>query len=76
MSSFWDKQEELVVLPKNKSEDIMISHCIKNSKEYIDIRIYKQNYGSNAKTLTKSGVAIPMEAFLEEMPKLIEKFKK
>lgn len=74
--SFWDKQEQITVLPKNKTEDIMISHCTKNDKEYIDIRIYKQTYGSTTKTLTKNGVAIPMETFLNEMPKIIEQFKK
>ena len=27
MSSFWNKQELIGVIPKNKSEEIRISHC-------------------------------------------------
>lgn len=76
MSSFWNKQELIGVIPKNKSEEIRISHCERQGKEYIDVRIYKDVTTSTEKISTKNGVVIPKKEFIEEMPKILELLNK
>ena len=38
MSNFWDSQEILGTIQKNKRENIVISKCKRNNKEYTDVR--------------------------------------
>ena len=76
MSNFWDKQELIEIIPKNKSEEIRVSHCERQGKEYVDIRIYKDTSTSTEKISTKSGVVIPLKQFIEDMPKILEKLNK
>lgn len=40
MSKFWDKQEEIGRVTKNKKEEIVVSKCERQGKEYLDVRIY------------------------------------
>lgn len=39
MSNFWDKQDIIGSIKKNKREEIIVSKCERNNNEYIDIRI-------------------------------------
>ena len=41
MSNFWDLQETIGTLEKNKRENIVISKCKRNNKEYLDVRMFK-----------------------------------
>ena len=76
MSTFWDSTEVIGVLNKNKSEDIIISLCERQGKEYIDIRIYKNISTSDKKVITKNGVVIPKNEFLKEIPNIIDTLTK
>lgn len=58
MSSFWDKEEELSTVEKNKSENIVAKRCTKGDKTYIDIRISKVDKEGEYHPTSK-GVAIP-----------------
>ena len=42
MSDFWDKQKEVKTITKNKSENVVISYCSRNNKDYLDVRIHKK----------------------------------
>lgn len=75
MADFWSKQELIQVIPKNKKEEIRISLCERQSKEYIDIRIYKEVETSSEKICTKNGVVILKEEFIKEMPNILNKLK-
>lgn len=76
--AFWDKEELIITVEKNKSENIDIKHCKKNDKKYIDVRISRVNK-ENVYTPTSSGVAIPedkwqeisqaINSFIESTPK-------
>lgn len=76
MSDFWSKQELLKVIPKNKTEEIRVFYCERQSKEYIDIRIYKEIPTSPDKISTKNGVVIPKEEFLKEIPEILQLLNK
>lgn len=40
MSNFWDEQEAIGSVDKNKREKIVVTKCKRNGKEYLDARIY------------------------------------
>lgn len=60
--SFWDKEENIIEIEKNKSENIIVKECSKNEKEYVDIRISKVDK-EGIYHPTSSGVVIPKEGF-------------
>ena len=40
MSNFWDKQEIVGRVDKNKREQVVVSKCERQGKEYLDVRIH------------------------------------
>ena len=45
MASFWDSQETIFEIEKNKREKIVVSKCTRQGKEYLDYRIYADKDG-------------------------------
>lgn len=41
--AFWDSQETIKEIQKNKLEKVVVSHCIRDKNEYTDIRVHKRN---------------------------------
>ena len=72
MADFWDSEELLGKFVKNSREEIHIKKVAKNTKSYIDIRVFW--YDSNADEFRPSqkGVAIPLE-FAEELISVLKK---
>ena len=72
--SFWDKEELILTIAKNNSQNIDVKRCEKNEKSYIDIRVSKVD-----KDLvyhpTASGVAIPEANWSEIVNKVNELIK-
>lgn len=64
--AFWDKEELLVSIQKNKSQNIDVRFCIKSDKEYIDIRTSYLNK-SGEYYPSSNGVAIPKGSWNEIM---------
>lgn len=58
MSNFWDSQEILGTIQKNKRENIVISKCKRNNKEYTDVRIYAKNKDNDNYIPTSKGFNI------------------
>lgn len=54
-NNIWDHREHILVMPKNRIHDTMISHCIHKDREYADIRIYDNGIP------TRHGVSIKYE---------------
>lgn len=46
MSEFWDNQDIIGTIIKNKREEIVLSKCKRKDKEYVDIRIYSKTANS------------------------------
>lgn len=61
MSDFWDKQKEVKRVTKNKSEEIVISACSRNNKDYLDVRIYKKAKDSDTYIPTSKGFNIELK---------------
>lgn len=61
MSDFWDKQKEIKRVTKNKSEEIVISTCSRNNKNYLDVRIYKKAKDSDTYIPTSKGFNIELK---------------
>lgn len=57
--AFWDKEEMIVSVNKNKSENIEAKYVEKNDKGYVDVRISKADRDGNFHP-TSNGVAIPI----------------
>lgn len=55
MADFWNNQQEIVTVEKNKKETIKVSLCERQDKEYIELRIYAEDRP------TKKGIVIPKE---------------
>lgn len=58
MSNFWDLQETIGTLEKNKRENIVISKCKRNNKEYLDVRIHAKTKDSDNYVPTSKGFNI------------------
>lgn len=43
MSNFWEEQEAIGSITKNKKEEVVISRCMRNNKQYLDIRIHSKS---------------------------------
>ena len=39
-NNFWDEEEIINEIDKNKNQKIVIKKCFRQGKEYIDFRIY------------------------------------
>ena len=61
MSDFWDKQKELKRVTKNKSEEIVISACSRNGKDYLDVRIHKKAKDSDTYVPTSKGFNVELK---------------
>lgn len=57
--AFWDQEQLLITVDKNKSEKINVKHCVLKDKEYIDIRIAFEKEGEFLPS--SKGVSIPIE---------------
>lgn len=57
--AFWDKEESITSVQKNKSENIEIKYVEKNEKGYVDIRISRADRDGNFHP-TSNGVAVPV----------------
>lgn len=44
-ANFWDTQEVITEIEKNKKEKVVVSKCTRQGKEYIDYRIYADKDG-------------------------------
>lgn len=62
--AFWDKEEVLKTVKKNKSENIEARRCFKCDKTYIDIRVLKVDTEGEFHPTSK-GVAVPEEVWAE-----------
>lgn len=58
MSSFWDSQEIIGTIQKNKRENIIVSKCKRNDKEYTDVRIYAKSKDNDTYIPTSKGFNI------------------
>lgn len=65
MSSFWDKEEICGKIKKNSREEIQIKKVTKNSKDYIDIRVFWYDSDEDLYKPSQKGLAIPIESFSE-----------
>ena len=45
MANFWDTQETICEVEKNKREKVVVSKCTRQGKEYLDYRIYADKDG-------------------------------
>lgn len=70
--SFWDTEELILSVEKNKSQNIDVRKCTKDEKEYIDIRVSKVDK-DQVYHPTASGVAIPKDSWEKILLKLNEK---
>lgn len=61
MSDFWDKQKEVKRVTKNKSEEIVISACFRNGKDYLDVRIHKKAKDSDTYVPTSKGFNVELK---------------
>lgn len=57
LNNLWDFRENIVTIPKNQLCDIVVSHCKKDHRDYIDIRVYRGG------TPTIYGVSFGYKAF-------------
>lgn len=72
MSDFWDKKEIIGSITKNKKDEIIISKCERNKKEYIDIRIHSKTKDSGDTYLyTSKGINLD----INKKDKLIDLLK-
>lgn len=60
--AFWDKEESIVSVKKNKSENIEVKYVEKNDKAFYDIRIVKADKDGVLHP-TSNGAAVPVSHF-------------
>lgn len=61
MSNFWDKQKVIKTVTKNKNENIVISYCLRNDKDYLDVRIHKKAKDSDTYVPTSKGFNVELK---------------
>lgn len=61
MSNFWDKQEIIGRVTKNKKEEVVVSKCERQGKHYVDVRIYVKTEGKEETIPTSKGFAVEKE---------------
>jgi hypothetical protein len=72
MSDFWEKEELIGKIEKNGKEEIHVKKVEKNSRQFIDIRMFWLEKESNEFKPSSKGIAIPVEVF-EEFKEVIMK---
>ena len=71
MSNFWDNQNTIGSIEKNKNENIVISTCERNNNKYLDVRIHIKSKDSNEYVPTSKGFNVKIEK-LKELLELLE----
>jgi hypothetical protein len=61
--AFWDKEESLVTIDKNKSEKIEFKYCEKGDKKYIGLTFLKKNSEDEFKPI--GGTTFPTDKWAE-----------
>lgn len=64
MSNFWDKQDTIGSVKKNKREEIVVCKCERNNNEYVDVRINAIS-DDNKHIPTSKGFSLKKEKFKE-----------
>ena len=62
-NNFWDEEEIINEIDKNKNQKIVIKKCFRQGKEYIDFRIYAKI--NEEYTPTQKGFNIGIEKTIE-----------
>ena len=63
MADFWDSEELVGKIEKNSREEIQIKKVSKNSKKYIDIRVFWFDSNTDEFRPSQKGVTIAQESF-------------
>ena len=71
MSNFWDNQNIIGSIEKNKNENIVVSTCERNNNKYLDVRIHIKSKDSNEYVPTSKGFNVKIEK-LKELLELLE----
>lgn len=71
MADFWDSEELLSKFVKNSREEIQIKKVSKNTRSYLDIRIFWHDKKSDEFRPSQKGVAIPLE-FVGELKSVLD----
>ncbi len=71
MADFWESEELLSKFVKNSREEIHIKKVAKNSKSYLDIRVFWYDSKSDEYRPSQKGVAIPLE-FVGELKSVLD----
>ncbi|MGI6049490.1 MAG: PC4/YdbC family ssDNA-binding protein [Acetivibrionales bacterium] len=71
MADFWDSEELLSKFVKNSREEIHIKKVAKNSRSYLDIRVFWYDSKSDEYRPSQKGVAIPLE-FVGELKSVLD----
>lgn len=72
MASFWDKEELIGKITKNRTEEIQIKQVSKGGKEYVDIRVFWHDGTEDEFKPSQKGVAVPKDA-LTELKEILER---
>jgi hypothetical protein len=65
MAEFWDTEELVGKIAKNSREEIQIKKVEKNSKKYIDIRVFWFDGNADEYKPSQKGVTVALESFQE-----------
>ena len=72
MSNFWDKQEEIARVEKNKREVVVASKCERQGKEYLDVRIHAMSKSNDEYVPTSKGWALEYNQGLELLKNILK----
>ena len=61
MSNFWDSQEIIGSIEKNKNENIVVSICQRKENKYLDVRIHTKSKDNNNYIPTSKGFNVKIE---------------
>ena len=70
---FWDKQEEIITIQKNKTEFIEVSYVERNNKKYILESVYRVL--KKEKMYTGKSIATPLSQCQDKYDAIISKLK-
>ena len=65
MAEFWDQEELVGKISKNSREEIQVKKVEKNSKKYIDIRVFWFDGNADEYKPSQKGVTVAYENFKE-----------
>lgn len=72
---FWDTEEIIDTVEKNKSEKIEIKLCTRKDVNYVDIRILKKSSTSDDYLHTKNGICLSYDLYKHIRDTIDEKIK-